>query len=131
MTRPLASSSARARPLAGASTLARGAPPRPLARSVAISKGPAAASSGRLQKLERLDVDEVLVLTDDVRLPHRLEELLGPVEVPQSDLHAAESLYHVAVRARTRDDPVLAGEANRLLVEGGEGDPRVEDLEDV
>src|SRR5829696_9292221 len=132
MTRRLASSSARPRPLAGASTLAR--------RALSIAGTPAAIptrerppspAAARLQELERLDVGQVLVLADDVRLPHRFEELPRPLEVPQADLDAAEALGHVAVRPCPRDDPVLSGELHRLLVERRERHPRVEDLEDV
>ena len=47
------------------------------------------------------------------------------------DPHAAQPLGDVAVGAGAGDDPVLAGEALGLLVEGGERDPRVEDLEHV
>src|SRR3954462_13860261 len=100
MTRLLSSSSARPPPLVGASPLARGAPS--IARPATAGERAPAAPAARLQKLERLDVDQVLVLPDDVRLPHRLQELLRPVEVPQADLDAAEALGHVAVRARPR-----------------------------
>src|SRR5262245_51796688 len=132
MTRRLASSSAPRRPLAGASTLAPGAAAlaRP-ALAVAGRERTAAAPAARLQELERLDVDQVLVLAHDVGLAHRLQELAGAVEVPQPDLHAAETLGHVAVRAGARDDPILPGELDRLLVERGERHPRIEDLEDV
>ena len=92
---------------------------------------PAPDRAGRLQQLERLDVDEVLVLADDVGVAHRLQELLGPVEVVDADHHAPEALSDVAVGAGARDDPVLGGEALGLLVERGERDPRVEHLEDV
>ncbi len=64
-------------------------------------------------------------------LAHRLEELLGAVEVVQPDHHAAEALGDVAVGPGAGDDPVLGGEPLGLLVERGERDPRVEDLEDV
>src|SRR4029453_3321845 len=131
MTRRPASSSALPRPLAGASTLARRAAPGARSAPVAFRKRAPAPPPARLQELERLDVGQVLVLADDVRLPHRLEELPRAVEVPQADLDAAQSLSDVAVRAGPRDDPVLAGEPHCLLVEGGEGDSRVEDLEDV
>src|SRR5918996_998786 len=131
MTRRLASSSVPARPLAGASTLARGAPSRPLAAAVGGRERAPPAPAGGLQELERLDVDEVLVLAHDVRLAHRLQELLRPVEIAQPDLDATEPLGDVAVRPRPRHDRVLAGEAHRLLVECREGDSRVEDLEDV
>ena len=77
----------------------------------------AAAAAAGLQELQRLDVDEVLVLADDVGVAHRLQELLRPLEVLQPDHHAAESLGDVAVRAGAGDDAVLAGEADRLLVE--------------
>ena len=55
----------------------------------------------------------------------------GAVEVVQADPDAAEPLGDVAVRAGAGDDPVLGREPLRLLVEGAERDPRVEDLEDV
>ena len=60
-----------------------------------------------------------------------LQELLRPVEVVDPDHHAAEALGDVAVGARAGDDPVLGGEALGLLVERGQRDARVEDLEDV
>ena len=71
------------------------------------------------------------MLADDVGVAHRLQELLGPVEVVDADHHAPESLGDVAVGAGARDDPVLGGEALGLLVERGQRDPRVEHLEDV
>src|SRR5262249_75598 len=111
-------------------TLARGATSRPLP-PIACRKRPAAPAAARLQELERLDVDQVPLLADDVRLPHRFEELLRSVEVPQPDLDAAEPLPHVAVRAWTGDDQVVTRKANCLLVERGEGDSRIEYLEDV
>ena len=92
---------------------------------------PAAAPAAGLQQLQRLDVDQVALLADDVGVAHRLEELLGPVEVVDPDHHAAEALGDVAVGAGAGDDPVLGGEALGLLVERGQRDPRVEDLEDV
>ena len=100
-------------------------------RRAALGAAPADPDRRRLEELERLDVDEVLVLADDVGVAHRLEELLGPVEVVDADRHAAEALGDVAVRAGARDDPVLGGEALGLLVERGQRDPRVEHLEDV
>ena len=63
---------------------------------MSLEYGRRSAAAG-LQELERLDVDQVLVLADDVRLPHRLEELLRPVEIPQPDLDAAQALRDVAV----------------------------------
>ena len=45
--------------------------------------------------------------------------------------HAAQPLGDVAVGASPRDDPILAGEPHRLLVEGGQRDARVEYLENV
>src|SRR6476660_5280549 len=132
MTRRSASSSVRALPLACASTLAHGAASGAISLApVAACEGSPTPAAGRLQELERLDVDEVLVPAHDVRLAHRLEELLGPVEVPQADLDAAQPLRDMAVRAGARNDRVLAGEPDRLLVEGRESDPRIEDLEDV
>jgi len=71
------------------------------------------------------------VLADDVGVAHRLQELLRPLEVVHPDHHAAKPLRHVAVRSRPGDDPVLGREALRLLVEGGERHPRIEDLEHV
>ena len=71
------------------------------------------------------------MLAGDVGVAHRLEELLRPVEVVDPHPHAAQPLGDVAVGAGAGDDPVLAGEALRLLVEGGQRDPRVEDLEHV
>src|SRR5512132_3866758 len=130
MTRRLAFSSARPRPLASASTLARSAPSR-LATTVTFCEGPPTPPAAGLQELERLDVDEVLVLADDVRVPHRLEELLRAFEVPQSDLDAAKALRDVAVRTGAGDDRVLASEAHGLLVEGRKGDAGIEHLEDV
>src|SRR6187397_522947 len=66
----------------------------------AVTSGERAASppAAGLQELQRLDVGEVLVLADDVRFPHRLEELPWAVEVPQPDLDAAQPLRDVAVR---------------------------------
>src|SRR5262245_19298634 len=118
MTRRLASSSAPPRPLAGASTLAGGAAAiaRPASAVTGDQRAPAAPTA-RLQELERLDVDQVLVFADDVGFPHRLEELAGAVEIPQADLDAAEALGHVTIRAGPRDDPVLPGEPHGLLVE--------------
>ena len=55
----------------------------------------------------------------------------GPVEVVDPHPHAAQALGDVAVGAGAGDDPVLAGEALGLLVEGGQRHPRVEDLEHV
>src|SRR5947208_976761 len=132
MTLRPASSSAPARPLEGASTLARRSPP-PAGSLQAVARGKRSPASapGRLQELERLHVDEILVLADDVRLAHRLEELAGAIELPQADLDAAEALGDVAVGSGTRHDRVLAREAHRLLVEGGERDAGIEDLEDV
>ena len=91
-------------PCCAASTLARACPARALGRL-------------RLQELERLKVDQALALVQDVGVAQALEELLRAVEVAHPDLHRAESLRHVAVRAGARDDPVLGGEALRLLVE--------------
>src|SRR3954453_498773 len=84
-----------------------------------------------LDELERLDVEQALLATDDVGLAERLEELLRTVEVAHPDLHRAEALGHVAVGARAGDDPVLGGEAGRLLVECREGHARIEDLDRV
>ena len=61
----------------------------------------------------------------------RLEELLRAVEVAHADAHRAEALRDVRVRAGAADDPVLGGEAHRLLVEGRDRDARVEDLDRV
>src|SRR5262245_26496247 len=133
MTRRPASSSGPAQPLASASTLARGATfaaPGSLA-PISFGQRPAAAAAGRLQELQLLNVDQVVVLADDVRVAHRLQELLRALEIAKPDLYAAEPLRHMAVGPGARNDRVLAGEADRLLVEGREGDPRVEDLEDV
>ena len=91
----------------------------------------AAATAAGLQQLQRLHVDQVLLLADDVGIAHRLEELLRAVEVVDPDHHAAEPLGDVAVRAGAGDDPVLGREPLGLLVEGGQRDPRVEHLEDV
>ena len=71
------------------------------------------------------------MLADDVGGPHRLQELLGPLEVLEADHHAAETLCDVAVGPGAGDDVVLAGEPDRLLVERVDRDPRVEHLEDV
>ena len=71
------------------------------------------------------------MLAGDVGVAHRLEELGRAVEVVDPLPHAAEPLGDVAVGAGAGDDPVLAGEALGLLVEGGHRHPRVEDLEDV
>src|SRR5512132_97016 len=131
MTRRSASSSAPPRPLGGASTLAHRASRPRLPPAVASGERAPSPPAAGLQELQRLDVGEVLVLADDVRLPHRLEELTRAVEVPQPDLDAAQPLRDVAVRPGAGDDRVLAGEAHRLFVEGRERDPRVEDLEDV
>ena len=92
---------------------------------------PAAPAAARLDPLQRLDVDQVAVLADDVGGAHRLQELLRAVEVVDPDHHAAEALGDVAVGAGAGDDPVLGGEPLRLLVERRQRDPRVEDLEDV
>ena len=71
------------------------------------------------------------MLADDVRVPHRLQELRRAVEIVDADHHAAQALSNVPVRAGAGDDPVLGGEALRLLVERGERDARVEHLQDV
>src|SRR5689334_6180999 len=131
MTRRSAFSSAPALHLADASTLARGTAPTGATTPVALRKRATTSPAARLQELQGLDVDEVLVLAHDVGIPHRFEELPGALEVPQADLDAAEALGDVAVGAGAGDDRVLAGEANGLLVEGGERHPRVEHLEDV
>ena len=55
----------------------------------------------------------------------------GSVEVAHPDLDGPEPLRHVAVRAGAGDQPVLVGEALRLLVEAAHGDSRVEHLEHV
>src|SRR5262249_18710801 len=124
MTRRLASSSDPARPLARASTLAGAATTGPRLAPVPLRQRPPSPPTGGLQELQRLDVDQVLVLADDVRLPHRLEELLRPVEFPQADLDAAQALRDVAVGPGARHDRVLTREAHGLLVEGGERNPR-------
>ena len=61
----------------------------------------------------------------------RVEELLRPVEVAHADADRAEALGDVAVRARAAHDAVLGREADGLLVEGGDRDARVEDLDRV
>ena len=71
------------------------------------------------------------MLAGDVGVAHRLEELLGPVEIVDPHPHAAQPLGDMAVGARAGDDPVLAREALGLLVEGGQRHPWVEDLEHV
>src|SRR4051812_32928124 len=43
----------------------------------------------------------------------------------------SQALRNVAVGPRAADNPVLAGEADRLLVERRDRDPRVEDLDRV
>ena len=53
------------------------------------------------------------------------------VEVAHADADAAQPLRDVGVAAGPADDPVLGGEAHRLLVEGGERDAGVEDLDQV
>src|SRR4051794_1729846 len=87
----------------------------------------------RLQELQRLDlgVAQGGRLRRDVRVAQRFQELLGPVEVAHPDADAAEALGDVRVAARAADDAVLAREADRLLVEGRDRDPRVEDLDRV
>ena len=55
----------------------------------------------------------------------------GPVEVAHPDPHRAEPLGDVRVRAGAGDDPVLGGEAHRLVVEGADRHARVEDLDRV
>src|SRR5689334_3244697 len=92
--------------------------PAPAANGLRIPHLLAASglSAGGLHPLQGLHVDEVLVLAHDVSAAHRLEELLGPVEVVQADPYAAQRLRHVPVGAGAGDDPVLGGEALRLLV---------------
>src|SRR3954452_17354105 len=96
-----------------------------------------AARGGRrglgLQELQRLDlrVAQRGRLGGDVRVAQRFQELLGAVEVAHADAHGPQPLRDVAVRSRTADDPILAREADRLLVEGGDRDTRVEDLDRV
>src|SRR5204862_6499375 len=110
--------SARAPLLPRAAPLASTPAIRPLRSGAAISRAAAAhrarvggrtaaplrARAGRgLQQLQRLHVDQVLVLADDVGVPHRLEELLGAVELAYPDHHASQPLGDVAVGARARD----------------------------
>src|SRR5437764_13458420 len=86
---------------------------------------------GGLQELERLHIDQVLVLAGDVGVAHRRQELLRSIEVVNADPDAAQPLRDMAVGAGAGNDPVLAGKPLRLLVECGQRDPGVEDLEDV
>src|SRR5262245_43889978 len=85
----------------------------------------------RLQQLQGLDVDQVLVLAGDVGVAHRLEELLRPLELVDPHPHAAERLGDVTIGPGAGNDPVLAGKPLGLLVERGQRDTRIEDLEDV
>ena len=85
----------------------------------------------RLQELQRLHVEQARRIADDVGVAQRLQELLGPVEVPHPDAHRPEALGYVCVGARAGGDPVLGGEAQGLLVELGDRDARVEDLDRV
>ncbi len=84
-----------------------------------------------LQELQRLHVEQRGGTGEDVGVAQRLQELRRPVEVAHPDPHRAEPLGHMGVRARAGDDPVLGGEAGRLVVEGGDRHPRVEDLDRV
>src|SRR4029450_2528889 len=95
--------------------LTGGCGPLPLDVPASALARPAAPARG-LEELERLHVDEVLVLADDVGVAHGLEKLLRAVEVVAPDLDAAQALRHVAVGAGPGDDPVFGGEPFRLLV---------------
>src|SRR4051794_18783853 len=101
---------------------AAGDRPRHLSRA-----GRAAGGRGRgfrLQELQRLPlgVAQRRRLGGDVRAPERLQDLLRPVEVAHADPPRPEPLRDVRVRSGPADDPVLAGEADRLLVERRDGD---------
>src|SRR3954462_521931 len=86
-----------------------------------------------LEELQGLDVGvaQGRGLARDVGVAERFEELLGAVEVAHADADRPEALGDVAVAAAPADDPVLGGEADRLLVERGQRDARVEDLDRV
>src|SRR5262245_11488885 len=115
MTRRPASSSAPPRPLARASLLAgRTSRAGRFLSAVALRQRASSPPTAGLDELQRLHVDQVLVLADDVRLAHRLQKLLRALEVPQPDLDAAEPLGDMAVGARAGDDRVLPGEADSL-----------------
>ena len=107
---------------------------RPVARRTRRSRAARRAAPGQrpgLQELQRLHVQQAGRVADDVGVAQRLQELLGPVEIAHPDPHRAQSLRDVGVRAGAGQDPVLGGEPDRLLVELGDRDPRVEHLDRV
>ncbi len=81
--------------------------------------------------LEGLQIGERLGPAEDFRCAQRQQELLRIAERAHAQTARADALQDVRVRARAHRQVVLAREAQRLVVEGLEQEPRVVDLEDV